>query len=180
MQAWTENVVPSNGQFSLTSSASYVRDFGIVFGDLYVGVNPDQSARDTVLSVKMQTSNSSVFDQTFTCFSLTENTTDLSLYVPNNLSPSNSILYNISLLFPQSEDPSQIDTFGTFLPLFDQYLGSFSNFVTFDKVSLEGPTSKITVDSLSARRVFIETSMQPIVGEFDASDSLVLSTVLAH
>ncbi|KAI6046043.1 hypothetical protein EDC04DRAFT_3015578 [Pisolithus marmoratus] len=175
----TENVVPSNGQFSLTSNASYVRDFGIVFGDLYVGVNPDQSARNTVLSVKMQTSNSSVFDQTFTCFSLTENTTDLSLYVPNNLSPSDSILYNISLLFPQSEDPSQINTFGTFLPLFDQHLGSFSNFVTFDKVSLEGPTSKITVDSLSARRVFIETSMQPIVGEFDASDSLVLSTVLA-
>ncbi|KAI6121479.1 hypothetical protein F5141DRAFT_1186698 [Pisolithus sp. B1] len=179
VQAWTENIVSSNGQFTLTLNASYARDFGVVFGDLYVGVNPDQSVQNTTLSIKMQISNSSVFDQTFTCFSLTENTTDLSLYVPNNLSPSDSILYNITLLFPQSQVPSQVNSFGTFLPLFDQHLGSFSNFVTFEKVSLEGPTSKMTIDSLSARQVFIETSMQPIVGNFYVSDSLVLSTILA-
>ncbi|KAI6000524.1 hypothetical protein EDD15DRAFT_1758966 [Pisolithus albus] len=179
MQAWTENIVSSNGQFSLTLNASYARDFGIVFGDLYVGVNPDQSVQNTTLSIKMQTSNSSVFNQTFTCFSLTENTTDLSLYVPNNLSSSDSILYNITLLFPQSQAPSQVNSFGTFLPLFDQHFSSFSDFVTFEKVSLEGPTSKMVIDSLSARQVFIETSMQPIVGNFYTSESLVLSTILA-
>lgn len=179
MQAWTENIVSSNGQFSLTSNASYARDFGIVFGDLYVGVNPDQSVQNTTLSIKMQTSNSSVFDRTFTCFSLTENTTDLSLYVPNDLTSSDNILYNITLLFPQSQVPSQVNTFGSFLPLFDQHFGSFSDFVSFEMVSLEGPTSKIAIDSLSARRVFIETSMQPIVGNFYVTNSLVLSTVLA-
>lgn len=179
MQAWVEHVVSPNSQFSFTSNASSIRDSGIVLGDFYVDVNPNQTVQDITVSIKMQTSSNFVFDRTFVCFALSDNVTDLSLYIPANLSPPDNILFNITLLFPQSPVLRPIEAFGTFLPLFYQHFGSLSNVVSFKKITIEGPTSSITVDSLTANQAFIETSLQPIVGSFNVTDSLVLSTVLA-
>lgn len=157
-----EHIVSPNSQFSFTSNASSIRDSGIVLGDLYVDVNPNQTVQDITVSIKMQTSSSSVFDRTFVCFALSDNVTDLSLYVciscfiqilhltsvqiPANLSSSDNILFNITLLFPQSPVLGPIEAFGTFLPLFYQHFGSLSNVVSFKKISIEGPTSSIAVD----------------------------------
>jgi len=157
-----EHVVSPNSQFSFTSNASSIRDSGIVLGDFYVDVNPNQTVQDITVSIKMQTSSNSVFDRTFVCFALSDNVTDLSLYVcislfiqilhltlvqiPANLSPPDNILFNITLLFPQSPVLRPIEAFGTFLPLFYQHFGSLSNVVSFKKITIEGPTSSIAVD----------------------------------
>ncbi|KAL4074172.1 hypothetical protein J3A83DRAFT_4358002 [Scleroderma citrinum] len=179
MQASVEHVVSLNSQFSFTSNASYITDAGIVLGGFYVDVNPDHTVQDTTVSIKMQTSSNSVFERTFVCFALSDNVTDLSLYVPANLLSSDNILFNITLLFPQSPVPCEVDAFGTFLPLFYQHFGSLSNAVTFKKVTIGGPTSSIAAESLTVDQAFIETSMQPIIGGFYVTDSLVLSTILA-
>ncbi|KAF9244969.1 hypothetical protein BU15DRAFT_41643 [Melanogaster broomeanus] len=176
-ESWAEHQVSSSGEFSLTSNASYYDDFGLVQGEFYAGINPDATAQEAVISVHMQASSPDVFTRTFVCFALADNFTDLSLYVPDNLTSKDNILYNISLLFPQS--PSTVTSFSTFLPMFDQLFGSFDDFVTFKKVSIEGPVSRITVDSLQAKKILVDTSLEPVTGSFSASDSLLISTILA-
>ncbi|KAH7888532.1 hypothetical protein F5I97DRAFT_1804018 [Phlebopus sp. FC_14] len=179
VKSWAERYVSPNGEFSITSNASYMEDFNIVLGDLYVGINPNDTVQDAVISITMQSSSPSVFNRTLVCFAIADNITDLSLYVPDNLSSTDNILYNITLLFPQSDDSSNVGTFATFLPLFDQMFGSFGDYVTFKKVSIEGPMSRISVGGLQADKVLVETSMQPIAGEFYASDTLQISTIQA-
>lgn len=126
----------------------------------------------------MQASSSDVFGRTFVCFALSDNVTDLSLYVrissvmqklhlipvqiPANLSPSDNILVNITLLFPQS--PRSIDAFGTFLPLFYQHFGSLSNVVSFNRISIEGPTSSIAADvSHSPKLPLVDRSLISVI-----------------
>lgn len=68
------------------------------------------------------------------------------LQIPDDLAPTDNILYNITLLFPQNPIPSRVDSFATVLPMFDQHFSSFDGLVTFDKVTIEGDVSRITVD----------------------------------
>ncbi|KIJ18945.1 hypothetical protein PAXINDRAFT_166859 [Paxillus involutus ATCC 200175] len=179
MQSWAQRYVSPNGQFSVTSNASYLYDFSLVQGEFYTGINPDETVQEAVISINMQSPSHSVFEQTFVCFAVAENFTNLSLYVPKNLTSNDNILFNISLLFPQSPIQSKVDTFATFLPMFDQQFGSLDDHVTFNKVTIEGPVSRVTVDSLHAAKILIDTSLEPVTGSFHASESLLISTILA-
>lgn len=177
--AATEQHVSPNGQFSLTSNASCTSDLNNVQGAIYTGINPDRTVQDAVLSVMMQSSSPSVFNRSFVCLALADNFTDLSLYVPGDLVPSDNILYNITLLFPHTAIPSQVDSFSTVLPMFDQLFSAFDGHVIFDKVSIEGAVSRVTVDSMQANSILIDTSLEPVTGMFHANTSLQISTVLA-
>lgn len=73
--------ISSDGQFSITSNASYMSSMNVVMGDLYVGINPNTSVANATLSVKMQASNVGLFDQTQVCFALSDNATGLAIYV---------------------------------------------------------------------------------------------------
>lgn len=68
------------------------------------------------------------------------------IQVPNNLTTSDQILFNITMLFPQYPILSQVDAFSTFLPLFYQHFGRLSNYVTFDKAWISGFISTVEVD----------------------------------
>ncbi|KAG9316399.1 hypothetical protein JVU11DRAFT_2432 [Chiua virens] len=177
--ASTERYVSPNGQFSLTSNTSCESDVDHVQGAFYVGINPNQSVQDAVISIVMQSSSPTLFSQTFTCFAITNNFTDLSFYVPNNLTNDDNILYNVSLLFPQTATPSRVTSFSTILPLFDQQFTSLDGNVLFDELTVVGPVSRVSVDSISANRILVDTSLEPITGTFSANASLVLSTVMA-
>jgi hypothetical protein len=136
----------------------------IVQGDLFVGINPNSSETDTTLSITMQASNTNLFQQTRVCSTVATNLTNLSISVcrivsllwisckthikqiPDNLALVDQLLFNITLLYPQSPIPARVGTFATFLPLFTQTFGDFGDYVTFRKVSIEGPVSKIFVD----------------------------------
>ncbi|KAH0827548.1 hypothetical protein J3R83DRAFT_4269 [Lanmaoa asiatica] len=159
--ATTERSVSPNGQFSITSNASSTDDFNLVQGDFYTGINPNQNVQDAVLSIMMQTSSPSVFNRNFVCFAIGDNFTNLALYVPDNLTATDNILYNITLLFPQAAISSQVDSFSTFLPMFDQRFGSFDG------------------NYLQADRLLVDTSLESVTGTFSANTSLLVSTIMA-
>lgn len=112
----------------------------------------------------MQASSTNLFQQTQVCSTLTTNLTNLSIYVcriislywisckthikqvPENLTSVDQLLFNITLLYPQSPIPAEVGTFATFLPMFTQTFGDFGDYVTFRKVYIEGPVSKIFAD----------------------------------
>ncbi|KAG8213735.1 hypothetical protein J3R82DRAFT_10440 [Butyriboletus roseoflavus] len=177
--AATERYVSPNGQFSIALNASCTNDLNVVQGAFYTGINPNQSVQDAVLSIIMQASSPDVFNRSCACTTIADNFTDLSLYVPDNLTSVDNILYNITLLFPQTTTPSQVNSFATLLPMLDQRFGSFDDNVTFHKVSIGGPVSRVTVDSLQANRLLVDTSLEPVTGTFHARTSLVISTIMA-
>ncbi|KAH7929862.1 hypothetical protein BV22DRAFT_1029053 [Leucogyrophana mollusca] len=171
--------VPATGQFSVTSNYTYVGGQAIATGDLHVDINPNSSVTDAVLSVTMQASNHNLFNRTLVCFALTTNFSDLSLYVPDNLSTTDSLLFNMTLLFPQVRKGSDVSVLATYLPAIWQTFGNLVDFVDFRKVSIEGAGAKVTVGSLQANRLLVETALQPISGEFRATESLILATIQA-
>lgn len=61
------------------------------------------------------------------------------------MSLHDQLLFNITLLYPQSPIAAEVDSFATYLPLFTQTFGDFGDYVNFRKVSIEGPVSKIFV-----------------------------------
>ncbi|KAG1862539.1 hypothetical protein DFJ58DRAFT_775585 [Suillus subalutaceus] len=173
------NTVSSNGRFSITSNASYTSNMNVVLGDLFVGINYNTSVTDTTISVKMQASNADLFDQTLVCFALSNNATGLAIYIPDNMSLNDQLLFNITLLYPQSPIAAQVDTFATYLPLFAQTFDNFGDYVNFGRVSIEGPISRIFVGSLEANHILVETSLESIFGQFAASRTLSVSTIQA-
>ncbi|KAF8558013.1 hypothetical protein OG21DRAFT_1406107 [Imleria badia] len=176
--ATAERNVSPNGLFSFSSNASSSRDLNSVQGAFYTGINPNQTVQDAVLSVMMQ-SSSGVFNRSTVCYAVADNFTDIFLSVPDNLAPTDNILYNITLLFPQNAIPSRVDSFATVLPMFDQHFGSFDGNVTFDKVTIEGTVSRVTVDSIQANRILVDTSLEPVTGTFYVNTSLIISTINA-
>jgi len=177
VSAATQRSVSPNGQFTFTSNASST-DLNSVMGSFYVGINPNQTVQDAVLSLVMQ-SSASVFNQSSFCLALAENFTDLSLFVPADLAPTDRILYNLTLLFPQNAIPSEVDCFSTVLPMFNQQFGSFDGNVNFKKVTIEGDVSRVAVTYLQAKRILVDTSLESITGSFQAESALSLSTALA-
>jgi hypothetical protein len=173
------NTVSSDGRFSITSNASYINNMNVVMGDLFVGINPNTSVTDTTILVNMQASNFNLFDQTLVCFSLSNNATGLAIYIPDNMSLNDQLLFNITLLYPQSPIAAQVYTFATYLPLFAQTFGDFGDYVNFGRVSIEGPISKIFVSSITASHILVETSLESIFGQFAASSTLFVSTIQA-
>ncbi|KAG1737694.1 hypothetical protein EDB19DRAFT_1717346 [Suillus lakei] len=190
------NTVSSDGRFSITSNASYLSSMNVVMGDLFVGINPNTSVTDATISIQMQASNAGLFSQTLVCFALSSNTTGLAIYIPDNMSLNDQLLFNVTLLYPQSPITARVDSFATYLPLFTQTFGDFGDYVDFEKVSIEGPVSKIFVavsdcayapfidflsalKSMEADQMLVETSLEPIFGQFSASRSLFVSTIQA-
>lgn len=111
------------------------------------------------------------------------------------MSLHDQLLFNITLLYPQSPIAAEVNSFATYLPLFTQTFGDFGDYVNFRKVSIEGPVSKIFVGvsghaytsfifssalkSIEAGQILVETSLESIYGQFAASRSLFVSTIQA-
>ena len=139
--------IPLNGLVFVQSNVSYQSDPSTlqdISGTLSVGVNADSHAKEGVASVTMHYSNKSLKDQTSVCLMNVSNSSGLYLYVPSNLSSSESLSFNVTFLFPQAP-PLYISEFVTLLPHFDQYFASLSEWVNFDKVTLGGPRSQVSV-----------------------------------
>ncbi|KAH7913907.1 hypothetical protein BJ138DRAFT_1123987 [Hygrophoropsis aurantiaca] len=171
--------VPPNGQFGVTSNYTYYGGPIIANGDLNIDINPNSSVTDAVFSVTMHASSDYLFNRTLVCFALSTNLSDLSLYVPDNLTASDSLLFNMTLLFPQAKRGSDIDALATYLPGIWQTFGDLKDYVNIKKVTIEGAGSKIDVTSLQADRILVDTSLQPISGEFHATESVMMSTIQA-
>ncbi|KAF5355556.1 hypothetical protein D9758_006308 [Tetrapyrgos nigripes] len=74
-------------------------------------------------------------------------------------------------------DPVKIQSFETDLPQFQHSnLGSLSDFVEFDKLSLSSSNAKIDAKSLIASNAHVETSSGSITGTYDAVGDLSLKT----
>jgi hypothetical protein len=97
--------------------------------------------------------------------------------VPDNLSGSDSLRFNITLLFPQTSHPSTVDRLATWLPMFTQSFDHMDKQWTFSKATIEGPSSKFDAGYVQAHNMLVQTSLAEIKGTFQVNGSLTLDTV---
>jgi hypothetical protein len=166
------------GQFSIRSNVSGdSNNPHFITGHLTIGMNPDKTAKDALLSVGMQASSPTLRKDTNVCLTMNDNACDLALYVPDKLSGSDSLQFNISLLFPFTTNPSTVDILATWLPMFTQSFAHMDDQWTFSKITIEGPLSKFEAGYLQANNLLVQTSLAEIKGTFQVNESLTLDTV---
>lgn len=179
--SFLQYTVPLDGLVFVHSNVSYSSDAQVVddiSGTLLVGVNSDPTVSDGIVSVTMHYSDLSLMERTHVCLMNISGSNGIYLYVPSSLPQEDSLVFNITFLFPQI--PSlHITEFMTMLPHFYQFYTNLSPYVTFDKVSLGGARSAVSVGSIEATSLSVKTALAEIEGTFNISESLVLETVSA-
>ncbi|KAI0958825.1 hypothetical protein AcV7_004531 [Taiwanofungus camphoratus] len=174
-------MIPLSGLVFLQSNVSYPTDaaeFQMLSGTLAVGINDDPTVSDALVSVSMLYSDVSLKDRTSVCLMNISNSNGLYLYVPSNLSESDTLIFNITFLFPQTLS-LHVSEFLTWLPHFTQWFTNLTPYVTFDKVTLGGPMSEVIVGSIQASSALVKSALAEIQGNFNVSESLILETVSA-
>ncbi|TFK54184.1 hypothetical protein OE88DRAFT_1654717 [Heliocybe sulcata] len=152
----------------------------LVQGNLLVDLNPDHSEDETLVYVNLNYSSAPLLKATNVCHIRGLGSDGVSITVPRNLAVSDSLYFDMTVLLPSNSNGSiNIEQLVTFLPSFTQRLGSLYPAVHFTKTTIEGPMSAITVGSLQAEALVVKSSLAPITGTFNASDSLILDTMAA-
>ncbi|KAE9411252.1 hypothetical protein BT96DRAFT_804006 [Gymnopus androsaceus JB14] len=169
-----------SGSFSIRSSAwNTLNNSDVqISGDLTVDINPDPSVTTAVFYLTTVSSSQQIRDECQICFSPEDDDGD-SRGIPTNLTASQSLSFNITLLFPQSSSQLQLDNLVSFLPNFTQNIGPISPRVTFDSLILEGMQMGINSDSVWANTISVTNLLGPITGTFNATQSLKLDTINA-
>ncbi|KAJ3989872.1 hypothetical protein F5890DRAFT_1400055 [Lentinula detonsa] len=154
-----------SGSFSIRSSAWNTDADSTatqISGDLTVDINPDPSVTSALFYLTTASTSLTIRDQ---------------LTIPNNLTAYQSLSFNITLLFPQSSSPLQLDNLVTYLPMFTQSIGSISPQVILDKLNLEGMQQGINTDAVWANQISVKNLVGPISGSYNATNVLKLDTV---
>ncbi|KAF5393259.1 hypothetical protein D9757_000769 [Collybiopsis confluens] len=170
-----------SGSFSIRSSA-WNTDENMqteVTGVLIVDINPDPSVTTAIFYLTTVSSTLEIRDKCRICFSsdIDSDNRGLSLYIPANLTAHEFLSFEITLLFPQSSSPIQIDNLVTYLPMFTQSIASISPQVILSKLVLEGMRLGIGVGSVWADQINVKNLIGPISGSFNATNLLKLDTV---
>ncbi|KAH9061340.1 hypothetical protein EDB87DRAFT_415247 [Lactarius vividus] len=138
------------------SSSNNLTDY--VSGSLRVDMNPDKNA-------------SSV------CLTSFRNTTELILRIPDReKSHLDTIDMDLQLLLPWTPAPINFKMFATHLPMFNQSFGDLRH-VAFRKFEITGSNSAVTVASVRASSIVVQTSGAEISGNFSASENILLDTI---
>ncbi|VDC07726.1 unnamed protein product [Peniophora sp. CBMAI 1063] len=146
-------------------------------GHMTFDVNPDASQRDLVLSADVRYSRPDLFHALSICHTQTANTSVITLRLPYNLWKEDVLETNMTLLFPQREQPISISTFATCFPTFDQVYGALDSAVHFDEVVIEGSGAPISFDGIHAQTLVVRTSGSSVTGRFNVSQVLSVDTV---
>ncbi|RDX55130.1 hypothetical protein OH76DRAFT_1397498 [Lentinus brumalis] len=175
--------LPANGSLflntniSYATNASYLNQFA---GSLLVAVNDDVSEPDGLVHVTMHHSSQKLSESTSVC--LMENGQGSGLYVfaPQNLSITDALIFNITLLIPQNGTSSRnIPQLLCHLPHFQHTYNQLDPQVTFDNFISGGAMSGVYVKSIQAASAVVKASSAEIRGKFKVSQQLSLETVSA-
>ncbi|KAH9002028.1 hypothetical protein EDB86DRAFT_2827477 [Lactarius hatsudake] len=157
------------------SSSNNLTDY--VSGSLRVDMNPDKNVSGIVLVANTRGSSFQFLQASSVCLTSFGNTTELILRIPdreeNHL---DTIDMDLQLLLPWTPAPINFEMFATHLPMFSQSFGDLRH-VAFRRFELAGSNSTVTVASVRASSIVVQTSGAEISGNFSASDNILLDTI---
>ncbi|KAL5528537.1 hypothetical protein ACEPAF_7673 [Sanghuangporus sanghuang] len=86
--------------------------------------------------------------------------------------------FDVLLELPSDETDTPLCNFATYLPLFNQSFDSLDSFTDINTVDVEGSIGNIYFESVQARSILVRGSASSISGSFNASEKLILETIL--
>ncbi|KAH9176391.1 hypothetical protein EDB89DRAFT_1846479 [Lactarius sanguifluus] len=157
------------------SSSNDLTDY--VSGSLRVDMNPDKDVSGIVLMANTRSSSFQLLQASSVCLTNFRNTTELILRIPDREeSHLDTINMDLQLLLPWTPAPINFETFATHLPMFSQSFGDLRH-VAFRRFELAGSNSAVTVASVRASSIVVQTSGAEISGNFSASENILLDTI---
>jgi hypothetical protein len=150
---------------------------GYVAGSLTVDMNTEENVSGAVLTANTQYSNLTLLRASSVCRTQFGNATEIMIHIPKRAdNSSDTIQMDLQLLLPRTSTPTDLGMFVTNIPMFKHIVGNLSHFF-FEHFKIVDPASSITVGSLSAASLLVQTSGAEISGSFSASDKLYLDTI---
>ncbi|OSD06862.1 hypothetical protein PYCCODRAFT_1422409 [Trametes coccinea BRFM310] len=180
-----EYYVPVNGSLFLNTNITYSGNgtyLSRFSGQLLVGINDDPSASEAAVHVTMHHTTPELRNATNVCLMQTGQGGGLYLFTPFNLTQTDTLSFNITLLLPQPHNASssrQIPQLLCHLPNFKQTYQQLDPSVTFGNVILGGAMSEVSIQSIQASQAVVKASLAEINGKFTVDSSLSLETVSA-
>ncbi|KAF7376325.1 Endoplasmic oxidoreductin-1 [Mycena sanguinolenta] len=196
---WETKYTLANGQFLASAQYTLPLDGGIYgvrsnatdevvphpggMHNLTVGLNSDASQRDVVFTVSLTTSSIQLRDQAHFCFASDSAERGLSVYMPQNLEPTDVQAFDVQVLFPQvptstgTAGIARPSSFVTYLPMFQQSFADLGNRINFDTMNIAGAGLDIICDNLQANQIAVKTSFANLSGKFNATQSLELDNI---
>ncbi|KAI1794120.1 hypothetical protein LXA43DRAFT_971383 [Ganoderma leucocontextum] len=175
--------IPVNGSVFLDTNITYATNTSYLdrfAGSLLVTVNDDVSVPDGVVHVTMHHTSIHLGHATNVCLMETGTGGGLYVFAPKNLSTSDGLIFNITLLLPQNNtSPRNIPSLTCHLPHFQHTYQQLDPQVTFNNVVFGGAMSGVYVESLQAQSATVKTSSAEIRGKFKVSTQLDMETVSA-
>ncbi|KAH8990568.1 hypothetical protein EDB92DRAFT_1816748 [Lactarius akahatsu] len=157
------------------SSSNNLTDY--VSGSLRVDMNPDKNVSGIVLVANTRSSSFQLLQASSVCLTSFGNLTELILRIPDREeSHLDTIDMDLQLLLPWTPAPINFKMFATHLPMFSQSFGDLRH-VAFRRFELAGSNSTVTVASVRASSIVVQTSGAEISGNFSASENILLDTI---
>ncbi|KAF8274459.1 hypothetical protein EI94DRAFT_1713487 [Lactarius quietus] len=158
------------------SSSNNLKDY--FTGSLRVDMNPDKNVSGIVLVASTRSSSFQLLNASSVCLTNFQNTTEVMIHIPDReQSHPDTMDMNLQLLLPWGPAPVDFKIFATHLPMFNQSFGDLEPYVAFRKFELADSNSAVTVGSVRASSIVIQTSGAEISGNFSASDNILLDTI---
>jgi hypothetical protein len=141
-------------------------------------MNPDKNVSGIVLVASTRCSSFQLLEASSVCLTSFGNATEVMIHIPDREeSHLDTIDMNLQLLLPWTPAPIDFNMFATHLPMFNQSFGDLGPHVAFRKFEIAGSDSAVTVGSVRASSIVIQTSGADISGNFSASDNILLDTI---
>jgi len=158
------------------SSSNNLKDY--VSGNLRVDMNPDKNASGIVLVASTRCSSFQLLNASSVCLTSFQNVTEVMIQVPDREeSHADTIDMNLQLFLPWRPAPVDYKMLATNLPMFNQSFGDLERHLAFRKLEVIGSSSAVTVGSVRASSITIQTSGADISGNFSASEHIHLDTI---
>ncbi|KAI0630353.1 hypothetical protein C8Q77DRAFT_1063682 [Trametes polyzona] len=177
--------VPVNGSVFLNTNITYSGNgtyLNHFSGQLIVGINEDDDAFDATVHVTMHYTSPQLRNATNVCLMQTGQGGGVYLFTPMNMTATDSLHFNITLLLPRNgsyANPHHIPQLLCHLPNFDQIYQGLDPDLSFGSVILGGAQSGVTIESIQASQAVVKASSAEIRGKFTVDSSLSLETVSA-
>ncbi|KAL5523659.1 hypothetical protein ACEPAG_7832 [Sanghuangporus baumii] len=144
-----------------------------VSGSLHVSVVHGSNATVTVTAKNI---DNAFLKDSSVCLMSSGIAWGLNISVPNVA--EKGYYFDVLLELPSDETDTPLCNLATYLPLFNQTFDSLDSFTDINTVDVEGSLGDIYFESIQARNILVRGSASSISGSFNASESLILETIL--
>ncbi|KLO20309.1 hypothetical protein SCHPADRAFT_934180 [Schizopora paradoxa] len=173
--------IPTNETLTLRSNLTTMDNVKLsqnIMGGLSLDVSTNATQKEGQLQLALRGGDPGPVTA---CLLRTSDGWGLALSMPDNTNQQSiaNLQLQLSLLLPPPSPSRKLKSITTSLPGFNQTFSNLASYDFFDSFVVIGSIGAVNIESVSATTLLVQNSVGNITGTFNASESLVLETVLS-